>query len=192
MGHLLSTSPVDEQSLIELKNQLLLDVYQPEPIRHPLMMEKEMYLLEISRMTPKRYEKLFADFGKHQNGDRLLELLEKNDPTILERSATYLEKYYDRVFAAIEKPYPASSLEIGAVSEKTEEAAQKNDAAILTAIFSTAVDRVYTLAVNWKTHYNATLTALDVYIVAAKTGKFSTVSHGMTIFCDRQARPFHF
>ena len=139
LGHLLSTYPVDEKTLVELKNELLWESYRPKPIRHPLMMEKEVCLNELSKITPERYKNLVADWEKHKNSEKLIKLLEKNDPTFLDRSTAYLEKYYDKVFAIMEKPYTQAYPEIGIELKKaSEDIASGNDAAVFADVFCPA------------------------------------------------------
>lgn len=172
LAHLLGNYPIDEKTLVDLKKELLWKTYRPKPIRHPLMMEKEVCLLETSKITPERYKKLIADWEKNACSEQLLKLLEKNDPTFLDRSAVYLEKYYDKVFAIMEKPYTQAYPEIGATLKKaTEDADKGKDEAVFSAIFCPALAKCYNHGIKWKTDYDAMLTALDVYIIAAKTGK---------------------
>jgi len=190
LSHLLGTYAVDVKTLFELKKELLRESYRPKPIRHPLMMEKEVCLTEISKITPERYKNLIADWEKHESSEKLLKLLEKNDPTFLDRSTVYLEKYYNNILAIMEKPYPQSYLEIGVASDKLTKVAQKNDCAVFAAVFCPALAKCYNHGINWKTHYSATLTALDVYIITAKTGKLPEESPKSTYIDHFSGKPF--
>ena len=175
LTHLLGTYRIDEETLIDLKNELLWQTYHPKTIRHPLMMEKEICLQEISIMTPQRLRKTMGDWDckeEDKTNHRLLELLEQNDPAFRNQSAAYLKKHYDEIFAITEKPYSKAYTEIGTVTEKiVKDATNGKDEALFAAIFCPALAKCYNHGILWKTHYNATLTALDIYITAAKTGK---------------------
>ncbi|MHC4386077.1 MAG: hypothetical protein ACYSU8_05905 [Planctomycetota bacterium] len=190
LAHLLSTCPIDEKTLVEFKKELLWDVYRPKPIRHSLMMEKEVCLLEISKMTPERYKEVFKGHEKEETNKRVRELFEKNDPDFNERSTTYLEKYYDKIFAIMEKPYTQAYAEIGTALEKAFEDSKENDDAFFTALFCPALAKCYNHGINWKTNYDAMLTALDVYITAAKTGKLPTELPKSTYIDHFSGKPF--
>ena len=90
----------------------------------------------------------------------------------------------------MEKPYPRSYLEIEATLEKVTKAAKKNDDAVLTATICPAIARCYNHGINWKTHYDATLTALDIYIIAAKMGKLPTELPKSTYVDHFSGKPF--
>ena len=154
-------------------------------------------------MTPERFKKVF---GGDWNGEqvevnqepdkqdkqflRILKLLEKNDPTFLDRSAIYFEKYYDSIFTIMDNPYTLAYVEIGDALKKAEKIAENNDDALLLATLCPWLEKCYSLGINWKTDYNATLTALDVYIVAAKTGKLPTELPQSTYIDHFSGKPF--
>ena len=191
LQHLLATYPVDKKTLVDFKNELLWERYRPKPIRHPLMMEKEVCLLETEKITPERYKRLVADWEKNENSDRLLDLLENNDPTFLKLSIVYLEKYYDRVFAIMEKPYVQAYPQIGAELEKAaRDAAKGRDEAVFTDIFCPALAKCYNHGITWKTNYDAMLTALDVYIATAKMGKLPAELPQSTYIDHFSGKPF--
>ncbi|MBL7214474.1 MAG: hypothetical protein ISS71_02215 [Phycisphaerae bacterium] len=191
LGHLLGTYPLDEKTLVELKNELLWESYRPKPIRHPMMMEKEVCLHEVSIMTPQRYKKFIADWEQNECSEQLLELLEKNDPAFIDRSAAYLEKYYDKVFAIMEKPYAQAFQEIDeSLKQAAEEAEQGKEEAVFTSVFCPALAKCYSHGINWKTNHDAMLTALDVYIAAAKTGKLPQKLPESTCIDHFSRKPF--
>ena len=196
LRHLLGTYAIDEKTLAEFKNELLWESYRPKPIRHPLMMEKEVCLLETSIMTPERYKKCVAGWGgtdtdeEKEMNKRVLEYLKDIDSASRERSATIFSKYYDNIFTIMEKPYTQAYVEIDAESEKMCDNAKEDDDAILPAIFCPALAKCYNYGINWKTNYDAMLTALDIYIIAAKTGNLPEELPKSTYIDHFSGKPF--
>ena len=160
-----------------------------------MMMEKEVCLLEFSKMTPERYKKLTADWEQtdeqKETKKLIINLLEKNDPTFLDHSAVYMEKYYDNIIALMEKPYTQAYTEIGVEGEKApEDIRNGKDEAALAAVFCPALAKCYSHGIRWKTTYDAMLTAMDVYIFAAKNGKLPTELPKSTCIDHFSGKPF--
>ena len=175
LNHLLCTYPLEKKTLIELKNELLWKNYLPKSFCHSLMMEKEICLLEISNMTPERYMEVtgWAEEDKELT-KRVVEYLKNIDPNSRERSIELFSKYYDDIFTLLEKPYKQAYEGITAKSKQICKEAEENEDALLPSIFLPALSKCYSLSIGWKTNCDAMLTALDVYILAAKNGKLPT------------------
>jgi hypothetical protein len=181
LTHLLDTYPLDEKTLVDLKNELLWQSYRPTSIRHPLMMEKEVCLLEISIMTPERYKLVMGDSDET---DDALEYLKDIDQASREKEAVIYTKYYDDIFTIIEKPYKQAYEEMCVRSDKLSEDSD------LSVIFLPTLSRCYSLLIGWKTSYDSMMTALDVYIIAAKTGKLPEQLPKSTYLDHFSGKPF--
>ena len=194
LSSLLGTYPMDEKTLVDLKNELLWETYRPKSIKHPFMMEKEIGLQEVTIMTPERYNKVMMSCSTDKDSDsdkHILEYLKSIDPAARDRSAAILSKYYDDIFRIMEKPYAQAFQEIGVALKKVEEDAEKEkDEALFAAIFCPELDQCYNLGILGKTNYDAMLTALNVYIIAAKTGKLPEQLPESTYIDHFSGKPF--
>ncbi len=167
--HLLATQTLDETSLVELKRELLLEPYRPLSIRETLIGERNVAILEIPTMTAEKFKQYQIDIS-----DDDLERARKifKNPDFAENTTRYIEAYYDRVFALLDKPYMEAFAGLEEeIQTVTEDAKNGNDDAFLPSIFVPALAKCYNYTARWHTNYNALLTSLDIYAIYQQTGK---------------------
>ncbi len=71
----------------------------------------------------------------------------------------------------MDMPYPQAYAKITKLCERPAQDAKKIPHATLTAVLTPALTKVYGLDIRRHTHANAMLTAVDIYIINAKTGQ---------------------
>jgi hypothetical protein len=172
---ILASGKLSSMEIRDLKRQLLLEPYQPLSLVRPLMNEKDVCLLEVQRMTPQRYIQLTRDWKtsvEEESEKRIRRLLEDAGPEFRSRSADYFEQIFNRFLSSLEKPYPEAFAGIQKAGEKPKEDFQDGqDEAMLASVFCPALAKSYNHSIRWKTEYDALLTALEIYRIAAETGE---------------------
>ena len=172
LRHILATHVIDETTLIELKREFLLDAYRPLSIREPLIGERNVAVLEMPNMTAKKFKEYQIEVSD-EDLKRANEI--SKEPGRADRSIKYIEQYYDKVFALLDKPYSEAFSKFEDEGQKVcEDSKNGNDEAFYPAIFIPNLTHCYDYSIRWKTEYNAMLTALDVYIAFQKEGKLPT------------------
>jgi hypothetical protein len=176
LGHILGTHEMDIELLNELRAELLLEPYRPLSIRDTLMRERDVCILELSRMTYDTFVECAGPCMGDSEEDRKIlrrarKLLDPLDPDVLNQAIKYLENYYNTLLSSIEKPYLQAFEEIGTGLEKIQQESDAgNDQAFIVSMFVPALRKCYNFKILWETDYHALLTALDVYIEKGKTG----------------------
>lgn len=99
------------------------------------------------------------------------EILRNGDEAFFEASRMYFLQYIAAIVSTIEQPYPQSHEELVRLGEKLALESKENPQAVLTQMLMPALHRCLSLDVRIRTHFNAVITALDLCIGRAKTGR---------------------
>lgn len=99
------------------------------------------------------------------------QIIRNGDEEFFKANKEYLMEHLGSLLTAIDLPYPQSYEQLVRLKEKLSSDSKNNPKAILTDLFVPAIDRVLCLDVRSKTHFNAIKTAIEVYLIKAKTGK---------------------
>jgi len=173
---ILSSMPQDIQSLSRMKNQLAEIDSIPFLVKPGLLGDRDAILMF---MTPERIsDGVTSGVAFLQEGEPLskelnaaCEKILSFDAAAIERSRKYLENFYVGVIAAFDMPYQQGYTAIDDLIHKAATESDTNPDAILTAIFRPALGKIFSLVTRSQTHNNAIRTAIELYMIKAKTGK---------------------
>jgi len=98
-------------------------------------------------------------------------IIRHGDADFFNASKEYFLNHQAAVLTAIDLPYPESFEQLKRLDKKLKEDYKKNTHSILTNNFLAAIDRILSLDVRIITHFNAIKTAIEIYLIKAKTGK---------------------
>jgi enoyl-CoA hydratase/carnithine racemase len=162
----------DEQTLTSLKNQLAMIPRRELSTKDALRIERE---LALRTMSIESNVKEFAQRISEASGKTTDEILRmaKEDNT-LERSRDYYASLMDSVYAVLSAPtsYEETYTGLKRLAEKTQADASTDVAAIPAQAFSPEyVAKIYSVEVKAKAHANAIRTAVEIYLIMAKTGQ---------------------
>ncbi len=99
------------------------------------------------------------------------QIIRNGDEEFFKASKEYLMEHLGSLLTAIDLPYPQSYEQLERLGEKPGLESKKNPQAILAEILVPAVHKVVSLDLKARTHFNAVKTALNLYIIKAKTGR---------------------
>jgi hypothetical protein len=125
-------------------------------------------------MTKERVEQILdssEDFASKEKA----KIIRRADEKFFRANKEYFLSHQAALLSAIELPYPQSYEQLVRLKEKLGSDSKNNPNAILTEIFVPAIDRVLCLDIRIKTHFNALKTAIEIYVIKAKTGKLPDV-----------------
>ena len=93
------------------------------------------------------------------------------DQEFLDRSIAYFENYYATVIAAVDMPYVEGYQCLEDLEKKVVTDGQNNPDALLASVLAPATKKIISISVRMKTHDNAIKSAIEIYLIKAKTGK---------------------
>lgn len=99
------------------------------------------------------------------------QIISNGDEEFFKANKEYLMEHLGFLLTAIDLPYPQSYEQLERLGEKPGLESKKNPHAILAEILAPAVHKVVCLDLKARTHFNAVKTALNLYIIKAKTSK---------------------
>ncbi len=162
---IMADMPQDTQSLTNLKKQLMEIDSIPFPIKPAILAERECTLKFMTKEQLPDVVKLCE--MDESTKKKLLSL----DENAISRNRTYFENYYNVVIAAFDMSYLQGCAAFKNLEKKLKEDANSNPDAILTNVVSPSSDKIFSLTTRFKTHNNAIKTAIELYMIKAKTGK---------------------
>jgi len=121
-------------------------------------------------MTMERVEHILNTSGDTDSKEKA-RIVRRADEKFFSANKEYFLAHKAALLSAIELPYPQSYEQLVRLKEKLSSDSKNKSNAILTEIFVPAIDRVLCLDVRCKTHFNAVKTAIEIYLIKAKTGK---------------------
>jgi hypothetical protein len=100
-----------------------------------------------------------------------VERIRAGDEHFFERNRTYWENYMARLISTLDFPYAQAYTRLKELGDDPQKDAIENPDASLTAILAPACYKVYHFQIEHSTFYNAILTAVDIYLIKARTGR---------------------
>jgi len=171
---IMADMPQDIQHLTNLKNQLIEIDSIPLSVMPAVLGEREAMLMFMTKEHIPDVVQLCVE-------DELIkEKLLSADESSLARSRQLSEKYYTSVIAALGMPYTEGYTSLKNLGQKLEDEAKSDPDKLLVAILAPATNKIFSLATRIETHNNAIKTAIEIYLIKAKTGKLpDTLSAGL-------------
>lgn len=168
---ILADMPEDLQTLDCLKNQLAEIDNRPSPLKIVIGLEGEILGTYTSR---EKFNELLSNEDLVVEAS-LLEIAQERfltaDEQFFVRNRAYWENHIAAVKAAFDLPYAQAFAELQIVEEKAKNDVIENPDATATAILTSPFARIYSQKVKAKTFSNAIKTAVELYIIKARTGR---------------------
>jgi hypothetical protein len=161
---IMSDMPQDMQSLTRLKNQLIAIDSIPLSVKPAILGEREAMLMFMTPEKMADIARLCVD--KESDKGKILSL----DETAINRNRAYYENYCDGVIAAFDMPYLQGYKALTDLQEKIVKDAN-NPNTMLACFLAPSVDKIFSIATRFKTHNNAIMAAVELYMIKTKTGK---------------------
>jgi len=167
---ILKDTPEDSQVLNRLKEQLT-NIEKKFPLlRNYIGYEAEVFVATMQRDKAQTVANMAFDeecFDPN-TAKRILEA----DEEFFERNRNCYTRHMNSIQDVLKAPisYPQAYEKLLELGEKLTKEAEEKDAP-LAIMFAPAFNRIYSLSVRGKTHFNAVKAAIEVYIIKAKTGK---------------------
>jgi hypothetical protein len=102
--------------------------------------------------------------------DPILQVLQENDE-FFARAREYFQSVMARMQSAFDLPYAEAMQEFEDLHQEVEKAAAEKSEAKITMFLFPAIGRCCMIDTRGKTHLNAVLAGIDIYLIKAKTGK---------------------
>ncbi len=165
----LSEMPQDTEILTWLRDELNEFDKQPFSIELVLRWKREAGIIS---MSPERISDVVQsglDDGPFK--EKVLKRILAADEQFFDRNKAYWNKYMDAVQTAFDLPYPQGYTKLKKLDEELTKEFSKNPDATLTAACAPPWKRIYVQSIGLGTRSNAIKTAIEIYIIKAKTGK---------------------
>ena len=189
---ILSQMPADLESLQWLKSQML-DISAKTPsLISAIRAEAEISLREMRKenkdkllgyvntddvkvITQGKTDTTPSESGTEENKKKVYEenvgKLRNGDEEYFSQSRKYYMDFIASVKATFALPYEDAYRELEKLNEKITKEAETNPAAFLTSYMSPMISKLCTNEMVFKTNFNASITAIEIYIIKAKTGQ---------------------
>jgi hypothetical protein len=174
VAQIISEMPQDMQSLSRLKNLLAEIDSIPFSVEPAILRERDATLIF---MTPQRISDRVTILRQEnvplsEEHKAVYEKILSFDDVMIERNRKYFEDFYTGVINAFDVPYPQGYAALTELCEKAEkEMIEGNPDATLTVVFRPPLEKILSIVTRPQTHDNAIRTAIELYIIKAKTGK---------------------
>jgi hypothetical protein len=169
----LGSMPPDTDTLQWLKTQLATVPARALSVNHALKLEQEVALrtMEIDNMD--MLVKTLKDAGIGVTD----EMLEAVDEMYLEKCREHYANHMSAIQNVLSAPmtYAKKYSELKKLDDRAQSEKEENTNAVLTAFLTPAAAKIYNRSVRANALNNATRTAVDIYILKAKTGKLPDV-----------------
>ena len=188
---ILKDTPEDSQVLNRLKEQLTNIENKFPLLRDFIGYEAEVCVATMQR--DKAQEILDAVFDEDCFDPNMTKRIFEADEAFFERNRNCYTRHMNSIQVVLDAPisYPQAYEKLLELGEKLTKEAEEKDAP-LAIMFAPAFNRIYSLSVRGKTHFNAVKTAIEVYIIKAKIGRLpNTLPAGlpMDLF---SSKPFEY
>lgn len=166
---ILAKMPEDLETLIWLKKQLADIAARPFSAKTALVRETEMTLAAMQIEKIDEIQQMLSDCADESARDRL----ETSTEQFLENSKQCYKNCMVHIQTLLDMPYPQAYVKLNEMEKSIVQDAKKkeNSDLIFTAILMPALGKFYSYTIEQKTHSNVLCTAVDIYIVKAKTGQ---------------------
>jgi len=165
----LSEMPQDIDTLTWLRDELAKFDKQPYSIKPALRWKREAGIISMSPERIGNVVRSGLDDGDFK--EKILRRITTADEQFFERNRTYWNQYMADVIAAFDLPYPLAYSKLQRLDEKPSKESGENPDATLTAACAPPWQRIYVQSIGLETRSNAIKTAIEIYIIKAKTGK---------------------
>jgi len=166
---ILSDMPPDVEMLTWLKSQLAHINEQSFSIKPVLSWKRQAGIIS---MSPERIrDVVHSGIEDGPFKEKVLKRILAADEQFFDRNRDYWNRYMDAVEAAFGLPSPQGYAKLKMLDEGLTEEFSKNPDSTLTASLFTTWQRVYNLSTRMNTQSNALKSAIEIYIIKAKTGK---------------------
>ncbi len=166
---ILSDMPPNVETLTWLKGQPVQPDEQLLSMGPVLSWEREAGIIS---MAPKRVDDAIrSGFYNRAFREKALKRVLAADKQFFDRNKKYWNNYMDRVEAAFDQPYPQGYARLKKLGEELTADFEGNPDATLTAGLTPPWHKVYLQSIGLQTLSNAIETAIEIYIIKAKTGK---------------------
>ncbi len=156
--------PQDMENFIWLKNRLIEIDSIPLSVKPSLLEEREVVLTTFTFENKDDIASMF-ELDKPIN-----EALINADAALFERNRKHFRDFYSEIIEAFDMPYVQGQAVMTGLFDKMYKDANNPDT-ILTRVLMPAVGKVFALSKRIKTHDNAIMAAIEIYMIKAKTGK---------------------
>jgi hypothetical protein len=161
--------PPDVEMLTWLKSQLAHINERSFSIKPTLSWKRQAGIISMSPEKISDVVNSGIDDGPFK--EKVLKRILAADEQFFNRNREYWNRYMDDVEAAFDLPSPQGYAKLKKLDEELTEEFNKNPDSTLTASLFTTWQRIYNLSKRWNTQSNALKSAIEIYIIKAKTGK---------------------
>ena len=169
----LVSMPADVETLQWLKTQLATVPTRALSINHAMKLEQEVVLRTLQIDNIDMLVKTLKDAGIGVTD----EMLEAVDEMYLEKCREHYANHMSAIQNVLSAPmtYAKKYSELKKLDDRVQSEKEENTNAVLTAFLAPATAKAYNVSVRANALNNATRTAVDIYILKAKTGKLPDV-----------------
>jgi len=153
--------------LIWLKN-MIYDVSERFPsVKNSINSDLRTFSQDINK---EKSEYLLQMAGDQIPKDKM-QIIQNADEAFFKANKEYFLEYLSACLTAVDLPYPKSYEQLEKLAKKPEIDSKKNPDAVMSTYLTPALSRIVGLDLKTKTQFNAVKTALNLYIIRAKTGQ---------------------
>jgi len=164
----------DLETLTWLKAKLAEVPFKTPSLRVAMRSEKECFSAEMQVDKRDKLLDLCSGPGDVSDLDKTaLKRITEGDEVFFAKNRDYYIKHMNSLDEVLESsmPYAEVYSRLKQLNEKPVKEMPDNPAATLTSLLIPAFDRIYTIDIRTKTICNALRTAVEIYMIKAKTGK---------------------
>lgn len=171
---ILADMPQDLETLISLKAKLAEVPFKTPSLRVAMRLEKECFSSEMR--VDKRDELLAMCSGPGEAGDlekMAIKRLAEGEEVFFAKNRDYYIKHMNSLDEVLESsiPYAEVYSRLEQLNERPGKEITENPAATLTSLLTPAFGRIYSIEIRTKTISNSIRTAVEIYMIKAKSGK---------------------
>ncbi len=171
---ILADMPQDLETLIWLKAKLAEVPFKTPSLRVAMRSEKDFFSSEMQVEKRDRILDLCSGPGEVEDLEKMaLKRLTEGDKVFFTKNRDYYIKHMNSLDEVLESsvPYAEVYTRLKQLNEKPGKEISENPDATLTSFLTPAFGNMYSIDIRTKTICNAVRTAVEVYIIKAKTGK---------------------
>lgn len=166
---ILSDMPPNVETLTWLKGQLVQFDEQLFSVESVLSWEREAGIIS---MGPERTgDAIRSGFYNRAFREKALKRILVADEQFFDRNKEYWNNYMDSIEDDFDQPYPQGYAKLKKLGEELTKDFEKNPDATLTASLTPPWHKIYLMSMRLQTRSNAIKTAIEIYIIEAKTDK---------------------
>jgi hypothetical protein len=171
---ILADMPQDLETLISLKAKLAEVPFKTPSLRVAMRSEKECFSSEMQVDKRDKLLALCSGPGEDSDLDKMaIKRLTEGDEVFFTKNRDYYIKHMNSLDEVLESsmPYAEVYSRLKQLNERPGKEITENPAATLTSLLTPAFGRIYSIEIRTKTISNALRTAIEIYMIKAKSGK---------------------